>query len=215
MYGLNGSSSNNDNFKKIMENIDEECDFKAEDEDQTREDDAALIEKLGIEAEDVHGATKIVLQRQFFEAIVRAAYIKYQNDSELPTLAEKLDHMFKHKLLPNAGKTKTKSSDEEKTFKLSETIMEEYPQLHTVFEYFGRSKTQNNLQKDNTLSVSDLFNMFKKAKILDCDRISTPDFIDIVEKYHANGQGIKLCEKLSDASFKSYCKTNASMFKVN
>jgi hypothetical protein len=34
MYGLNGSSSNSVNFKKIMDDIDEDCDFKAEDEDQ-------------------------------------------------------------------------------------------------------------------------------------------------------------------------------------
>ena len=72
-----------------------------------------MIEKLGIEADDVHGPSKIVLQRQFFEAIVRAAFVKYHNNSDFPTLAEKLDHMFKTKLLPNAGKTKTKSSDEE------------------------------------------------------------------------------------------------------
>ena len=72
-----------------------------------------MVERLGIEPEDVHGPNKIVLQRQFFEAIVRAAFIKYQNNSELPTLAEKLEHMFKNKLLPNAGKTKSKSSEEE------------------------------------------------------------------------------------------------------
>lgn len=57
--------------------------------------------------------------------------------------------------------------------------------------------------------------MFKKAKILDNDRISTPDFIDIVEKYHANGQGVKLCDKLSDTSFKNYCKAHSSDFKIN
>lgn len=85
----------------------------------------------------------------------------------------------------------------------------------TVFEYFGRSKSPNSLQKDNTLSVADLLNMFKKAKILDTNKISTPDFINIVEKYHANGQGIKLSDKLSDASFKQYCKDNADMFKIN
>ena len=44
-----------------------------------------MVEKLGIEAEDVHGPTKIVLQRQFFEAIVRAAFIKYQNDADTDT----------------------------------------------------------------------------------------------------------------------------------
>jgi hypothetical protein len=50
--------------------------------------------------------------------------------------------------------------------------------------------------------------MFKKAKILDTDRISTPEFIEIIEKYHASGSGLKLSEKLSDASFKSYIKAN-------
>jgi len=52
--------------------------------------------------------------------------------------------------------------------------------------------------------------MFKKAKILDTDRISTSEFIEIVEKYHASGSGLKLSEKLSDASFKAYLKTNPS-----
>jgi hypothetical protein len=47
---------------------------------------------------------------------VRAAYIKYANNSELPTLADKLDHLFKTKLLLNAAKTKIKSSDEEVSF---------------------------------------------------------------------------------------------------
>jgi len=72
-----------------------------------------LIEKLGIEAEDLHGASKVVLQRQFFEVIVRAAYIKYANNSELPTLADKLDFMIKTKLVPNAGKSKAKTAEDE------------------------------------------------------------------------------------------------------
>jgi hypothetical protein len=93
--------------------------------------------------------------------------------------------------------------------------MDEYPQLKTVFEYFGSSKTQNSLQRDCTLTVADLINMFKKAKILDTDRINICDFIDIVEKYHANGQGNKLSDRLSDAAFKQYCKDNAAMFNIN
>ena len=54
-----------------------------------------------------------MLQRQFFEVIVRAAFVKYQNNADLPTLADKLDHMIKTKLLPNAGKTKAKTVDDE------------------------------------------------------------------------------------------------------
>jgi len=54
-----------------------------------------------------------VLQRQFFEAVVRAAYVKYANNADLPTLADKLEYLFKQKLTPNAGKTKAKSVEEE------------------------------------------------------------------------------------------------------
>lgn len=39
MYGLNGSSSNNDNFKKILESINDDKDFCQEDEEQSQHDD--------------------------------------------------------------------------------------------------------------------------------------------------------------------------------
>lgn len=124
--------------------------------------------------------------------------------------------MFKNKLVPNAIKNKIKSSEEEKNFKLAEGVIDEYhEQLWTAFEYFGRQKTQNSMHKDATLTVGDLFNMFKKAKILDSDRISTADFIEIIEKYHANGNGQKLCEKLSEQQFRNHLKANAASMEIN
>ncbi len=54
-----------------------------------------------------------MLQRQFFEAIVRAASVKFSNRSELPTLADKLESLFKTKLNPNATKSKAKSVEDE------------------------------------------------------------------------------------------------------
>lgn len=97
IYGLNGQASGEDHFRSVMENIDNDDDFCVEDEIKDQEDDANLIEKLGIEVEDVHGPAKVVLQRQFFEAIVRAAYVKYSNCSDLPTLADKLDQLLDRK----------------------------------------------------------------------------------------------------------------------
>ncbi len=44
---------------------------------------------------------------------MRAAAIKYANRSDLPTLADKVDFIFKTKLLPNATKNKAKSIEEE------------------------------------------------------------------------------------------------------
>ena len=90
-----------------------------------------------------------------------------------------------------------------------------YDQLHSVFRYFGRQSSQNALQKDETLSIGDLLNMFRKAKILDTNKISTQDFIAIVEKYHASGDGLKLTEKLSNDNFKAYIQANPSMLRIN
>lgn len=50
--------------------------------------------------------------------------------------------------------------------------------------------------------------MFKKAKILDSDRITTSDFIDIVEHYYASGAGLKLKEKLSQDAYAAYLEAN-------
>lgn len=69
----------------------------------------------------------------------------------------------------------------------------------TVFKYFGNSKSSNPLQSDYTLSITDLINMFKKAKLLEDDRINMVDFISVIEKYHSNGSNLKLTEKLSEA----------------
>ena len=56
---------------------------------------------------------RVVLQRQFFEAIVRAAMIKYANNTDLGTLSQKLDHLFENHLKPMAGKNKAKTGEEE------------------------------------------------------------------------------------------------------
>lgn len=71
--------------------------------------------------------------------------MKYANNSELPTLADKLDFLIKNKLLPHAGKTKAKTVEDEvsillsltssfkKQFKIGEQALDEYQQLLTVF----------------------------------------------------------------------------------
>lgn len=125
MYGLHGKDGNK-HFAKLISQQDAGSDFEEEDESQNK-NEPDIAQKLGIEPENVHGSTRIVLQRQFFEAIVRAAYVKYLNSSEFTTLAEKLENMFKTKLIPNACKTKAKSSEEEVshlTAQLLETIQD-------------------------------------------------------------------------------------------
>ena len=72
-----------------------------------------LHKKLGIEPDDIHSSLKVILQRQFFEAIVRAASVKYANCNEMGNLAQKLDNLFNEHLCPMVGKNKAKSPEEE------------------------------------------------------------------------------------------------------
>jgi hypothetical protein len=44
------------------------------------------------------------------------------------------------------------------------------------------------------MNISDLLNMFKKAKILDEDRLTLKEFLDVIEKYHTSCDGSKLSE---------------------
>lgn len=63
LYGLNGTGNDqSDHAKKILEQMDDEDDwFDEEDEGAEGSSDKAMLEKMGIEAEDVHGPGKVVL----------------------------------------------------------------------------------------------------------------------------------------------------------
>ena len=59
---------------------------------------------------------RVILQRQFFEAVARSAAVKYANRSDLPTLADKLDYLIKNKLIPMSNKNKSKTPDDDVTY---------------------------------------------------------------------------------------------------
>ena len=109
LYGINaGDTKKVVDKKKVLD--DDTSSSEDSDEEENQEE---LHKKLGIEPDDIHHSQKVVLQRQFFEAIVRAAMVKYSNNEELTTLSQKLDHLFKYNLIPLAGKNKAKSVEEE------------------------------------------------------------------------------------------------------
>ena len=98
---------------------------------------------MGIEPDDIHSSTKVVLQRQFFEAVVRAASVKYANSSELSTLAQKLDHLFNVHLSPMiASKNKAKSNEEEVSgcFKVNPLCLTNHLIIHDFFVHRNNSK---------------------------------------------------------------------------
>jgi len=142
--------------------------------------------------------------------------VRFANNTELPTLADKLDHFIRTKLVPNAGKTKAKSVEDEKQFKAAEKVLDEYlGSLINVFRYFGRTTTQTALQVDFTMSVQDLINMFRKARILDTDRLSLREFIDVIERYHTPGSDKNLSERLCEDNFKKYLRVNHDLLAIN
>ena len=66
------------------------------------ESDEEHPEGLMAEPEDLHSPAKIILQRQFFEAVVRAVAVAFANDVALPKLNDKLDYAMKTYMLPFA-----------------------------------------------------------------------------------------------------------------
>ena len=79
----------------------------------------------------------------------------------MPTLADKLDHMIKTKLLPNAGKTKVKTVDDE-VRKQTITHLQ-------LFRNNSKSESKllmnilNFIMFSNTLEVTSLKTHFKKT----------------------------------------------------
>lgn len=111
-----------------MPNLDDSIIKKVEDpnlSDEEEEEEAEDISQMfNVDVEDIHNAQKIILQRQFFESIVRAAAIKFNNRPDLPTLADKVEAMFKTKLMPLCGKNKAKTPEDEVSLCLNNSVQE-------------------------------------------------------------------------------------------
>ena len=108
--------------------------------------------------QDIHDPLKIVLQRQFFDAVVRAAAVKFmsgQGTQELGNLALKLGHVFKNNLIPLACKNRSKTQEDEKAYKMAVNVLGEFePQLFEIFCFFsGKINCIKNGKKDVTIQI--------------------------------------------------------------
>jgi len=176
-----------------------------------------------LDLEDTHDALKIVLQRQFFEAVARAASVRYASgmDSDsLPTLADKLNHIFENNLKNLAVKNKSKTVEEVKAFKLADKIFDDYGEhLHKVFEFFSaKAKPPANILNgrwDVTIKVNELLDMLRKANLLDgkTTDLELQEVIFMIEKYYDPAQTLKT--KLAKDRFDEYIAANPLLLKVN
>lgn len=115
------------------------------------------------------------------------------------------------------GKNKSKSPEEEKHFKVTETVFDEFEgPLRTVFKYFSkRQLAPYSIKQDITLETSELLNLLQKCKLIespDC-HLSTEEVISIIERYYSPGS--RLQDKLTDDKFQTYVKENPLLLPVN
>mmetsp|Transcript_16955 Transcript_16955/g.12040 ORF Transcript_16955/g.12040 Transcript_16955/m.12040 type:complete len:187 (+) Transcript_16955:1533-2093(+) len=125
--------------------------------------------------------------------------------------------------MPLAGKNKAKTPEEEKNFKIAETVFEAYDsQLKQVFKYFSSKSSKSSTlgQLDITLTVSDMMNMLSKCKLLNHESsasvsgtVSSTEVIQIIERYYAKED--KLETRLNPENFHEYIKQNPMLLVSN
>ncbi|CAI2383119.1 unnamed protein product [Moneuplotes crassus] len=121
-----------------------------------------------VDADSLHEPTKAILQRQFFEAIVRACHVSYANTTNFKTLAEKLDHMMKNHCAPFATKNKSKTPEDEKSYKAAEKIFEMLgSEINFLFDSISKKDGKAVFGViDKTIEVEDLVQFCKRIDLL-------------------------------------------------
>lgn len=155
-----------------------------------------------INAEDVHSIDRPILYRQFAEAVVRAAYLKYSNGGKLlmdnveqvigdekfviekpkSQLGISLLKLFNERLLPYGGKNSCKSTEDEN--ELEEGINSlDFALIQKIFMQFSRKDRGQREKRDSTISVSGVLQLLQDSGLTPY-LITYPKVIEIVEKYH-------------------------------
>ena len=107
-----------------------------------------------------------------------------------------------------AGKNKSKTIEEDKQFKIAESVFNEYEdQLKKLFKFFSKKGRGSSFGvEDITLEVEDMISLFRKCEILEDGILSLEDVISSIEKYY---QPIsKLSYKLTNEQFQLFIKNN-------
>ena len=162
-------------------------------------DDEGLPE---ISGEDVHNNNRPILFRQFTEAIVRAAYLKYSNGGrlfmenvELASGEEKytvekpksqigiaLLRLLHERLVIYGGNRTCKTRDEE--IELEEGMHSlDLPVVQKVFNQYSRKDRGQKNKSDLTISVQSVLQLLRDC-LISPSLISLEKLIQIIEKYH-------------------------------
>lgn len=184
----------------------------SDDEDEDEVQQVNSSENI-ININDIHNPFMIILQRQFFDAVVRAAACKFasgKGSEDLTTLSQKLDYVFKNNLGPLAIKNKTKTPEDEKALKLANTIFTEYDeQLNQILCYFsGNENPVIGNVRDQTIKINQVIEMLRKANFLDSTLtdLKVQDIIFMIERYFDPDTTLR--SKLDEDKFQVYINAN-------
>jgi hypothetical protein len=156
-----------------------------------------IEEFMELDAENLHDSTKVILQRQFFDVIVRACHVAYANTTNFNTLSEKLEHMMKHHCSPFATKNKAKSPDDEKNFKLAEKVFDMLDkEINELFNSISKKDGKPVFGViDRTIEVEDLVRFLKRIELLWNE---TPTVKDLSSEQEPAKQPEEIPEKVEE-----------------
>jgi len=166
-------------------------DFSAEDNSNkiaeflSSSDEEVILTELEPEPEDIHNPKYPILQRQFYEGIVRMAYVYYSESNQYSNLYEKVNALFNDKLTPHAGKKLVKTEEEEKSFKLCYSIAQQNSkELKRIFSSFQiQQKNRIFNKEDSTILGSDFIKILKLANVIP-GKISEEVAFSLMQKYY-------------------------------
>jgi hypothetical protein len=119
------------------------------------------------------------------EAVVRAAYVKYLNDSKGGNLANKLLKLFQERLVPFATKSPCKTEEEELQYSVGEVVCKQYiSQLKPLFQSHALKKECVNYEfADYTISVNTLMQLCQQMDLF-TPLFTLDQFLLVVEKFY-------------------------------
>ena len=155
-----------------------------------------------ISNEDVHNIDRPILLRQFAEAVVRAAYLKYANGGKLlmdnveilagdekytvekpkSQIGIALLKLFNERLVPYGGKRTCKSPEEE--VEIEEGINSlDFDIVDKIFNQYSRKDRSQKEKKDCTIIVQSILQLLKDSFLIP-SVITFTKAISLIERFH-------------------------------
>lgn len=180
----------------VPPNLDISNILSQQDQETLSDEEEALLE---LELEDAHNKDRPILVRQFMEALVRVAWLKYSNGGNLKLENVKMNDeiyverpqsqigsalymLFNERLIPFAGNKTCKTIEEEIDMEeglsaITSNVAEE------LFIRYAKTDRGFITKKDITIEVKSVVKMLRDTHVIPKYK-SIQEVLEIIEKYH-------------------------------